>query len=247
MARQARLVLPGQLHHVLQRGNNRQPVFLDDADRSVYLNDLREATRLHGVLVHAFAVMPTHVHMLATPNEADSFARAMQTLGRRYVRYFNQRHSRTGTLWEGRFRTVLIETPVFFVDALLYVEQHAVRARLVDRAEDYPWSSARHHSGLERHPLIAEHSAFWAMGNTPFERDAALKAALAVPLPQSTTTRFGKHAHTGWPLVTAAAARNLEEVLRRPLAPRAKGRRSTPRSTDRIGTATGSADIDSVP
>jgi putative transposase len=229
VARQARLVLPGQLHHVLQRGNNRQPVFVDDADRSAYLDDLREATRLHGVLVHAFVLMPTHVHLLATPTQAEALARALQTLGRRYVRYFNQRHGRSGTLWEGRFRTALIEAPAFFMDALLYVEQHPVRAGLVDHAADFPWSSARHHLGLERHPLLAEHSGFWALGNTPFEREAVLRDALAQPLPPDALARMGRHAHSGWPLLTPQAIAALADTLDRPMQPRPRGRPAIPK------------------
>ncbi len=229
MARLTRLVLPGQLHHVLQRGNNKQVVFADDADRRYYLDNLREATRLHGVQVHAFALMPNHVHVLATPNEADGLARSLQTLGRRYVRYFNQRHGRSGTLWEGRFRTALIETPLYFFDALLYVEQHAVRAGLVAQAGDYAWSSARHHLGLERHPLVTEHRDYWLLGNTPFEREAKMRVALSHAMAPSLLARFGRHVHSGWPLLSESAARELAQSLVRPMKPRPRGRSAIPK------------------
>ena len=153
MARQPRLVLPGGLHHLLQRGNNRQPVFVDDQDRRAYIDDLREATRLHGVLVHGYALMPNHIHLLVTPQSEDGLARAMQTLGRRYVAAFNRRHGRSGTLWEGRYRTALIEAPAYFQLALRYVEQHPLRDGLAERAGDYAWSSAAHHLGLRRDAL----------------------------------------------------------------------------------------------
>ncbi len=224
MARQPRLVLPGEMHHVLQRGHNRQPIFMDDADRRLYLDQLREATRLHGVQVHAYVLMPNHVHLLATPAEPQSLARAMQTLGRRYVGPFNQRHQRSGTLWEGRFRTALVETPRHFLEALVYVEQHPVRAGLTERASDHPWSSARHHLGFHRDPLIAEHRDYWLLGNTPFEREAQVRRALDQPQADDWLERMGRHAHTGWPLMSPEAMRTLAHAQGRVLAPRPRGR-----------------------
>lgn len=230
MARLPRLVVPGQMHHVLQRGNNRQAVFVDDEDRRHYLDHLREATRLHGVQVHAYVLMANHVHLLATPAQEMGLARAMQTLGRRYVTQFNQRHGRSGTLWEGRFRTALIETPTHFLDSLVYVEQHPVRADLVEQASEYVWSSARHHLGLQRDPLIAEHRDFWTLGNTPFEREAAVRQALGQAQSAAVLAQLGRHAHSGWPLVGERWARDLAETQGRPVKPRPKGRPVMPRA-----------------
>ncbi|MBB5203304.1 putative transposase [Inhella inkyongensis] len=224
MARQARLVLAGQPHHVLQRGHNRQPVFMDDADRQAYLDALREATRLHGVLVHGYVLMPNHIHLLVTPHEADGLARAMQTLGRRYVAGFNRRHGRCGTLWEGRFRTTLIEAPLFYAAALQYIEQHPQRAGLVDTAADYAWSSAAHHLGQRRDPLIAEHAAHWALGNTPFERELRWRHALAEPLAPDLLSQLRRHVHGGWPLLSPARASQLAQQLDRPMSARPVGR-----------------------
>ncbi len=224
MARQARLVLPGALHHLLQRGNNRQQVFADDEDRRSYLDGLREATRLHGVRVHGYVLMPNHVHLLVTPQAEDSLARAMQTLGRRYVAAFNRRHGRSGTLWEGRYRTALIEAPAFFHQALRYIEQHPLREGLVERAADYPWSSAAHHLGLRRDALLSEHPAFWALGNTPFDREAAHRQALGNPLMPTELQRLRHAVHAGWPLLTDAGLRELQTAVERPLRPRRPGR-----------------------
>lgn len=227
MARMPRLVLPGALHHLLQRGNNRQAIVLDDDDRRVYLDALRESTRLHGVRVHAYALMADHVHLLVTPEREDGLARAMQTLGRRYVAAFNRRHQRSGTLWEGRFRTALIEAPAYFLDLLRYVEQQPQRDGLVEEAVDYPWSSAAHHYGRRRDPLVSEHAEFWALGNTPFEREARYRQALHQALDIATLSRLRQHVHSGWPLLTEGGRRALANQLERPLAPRPKGRRST--------------------
>ncbi|WP_374660758.1 transposase [Inhella sp.] len=224
MARMPRLVLPGALHHVLQRGNNRQPVFVDDFDRQAYLDALREATRLHEVRVHGYVLMPDHVHLLVTPQAATSLARAMQTLGRRYVAAFNRRHGRTGTLWEGRFRTALVESPAYFTLALRYVEQHAMRSGVVERPQDIRWCSAAHHLGLHRDPLVSEHPAFWATGNTPFEREAVHRSALAQALSEQELALLRRHVHAGWPLLSDEGRRHLAERVHRPLAPRAAGR-----------------------
>jgi putative transposase len=224
MARMPRLVLPGALHHLLQRGNNRQPVFVDDVDRKAYLDALREATRLHGVRVHGYVLMPNHVHLLLTPQATDSLARAMQTLGRRYVGHFNHRHQRSGTLWEGRFRTALVEAPAFFHRLLRYLEQHPQREGQTESAELHPWSSAAHHLGLRRDALISEHPAYWALGNTPFEREAAHRQALALPLTDGELALIRRHVHSGWPLLTEAGRRSLAADLQRPLQPRSAGR-----------------------
>lgn len=227
MARQARLVVPGALHHLLQRGNNRQFIFIDDEDRQAYLDALREATRLHHVRVHGYVLMPNHVHLLVSPQTADGLARAMQTLGRRYVASFNRRHDRSGTLWEGRFRTALIEAPAYFGLLLRYVEQHPLRDGLAERAGDYPWSSAAHHLGLRRDALVSEHPAFWAMGNTPFEREALHRQALASPLSASELQRIRHAVHGGWPLMTEAGLLALAAAVDRPLRPRSPGRPAT--------------------
>lgn len=224
MARLPRLVLPGALQHVLQRGNNRQPVFMDDTDRRHYLDALREATRLHEVRVHGYVLMPDHVHLLVTPQTSTGLARAMQTLGRRYVVAFNRRHGRTGTLWEGRYRTTLVEAPAYFHRVLCYVEQHPLRHMQGAAPAEHAWSSAAHHLGLRRDSLISEHAAYWALGNTPFEREAAHRAALAQAIGPDELARLRRHVHSGWPLLTDAGHRDLAAQAQRPLKPRAAGR-----------------------
>ncbi len=228
MARQARLIVPGALQHVLQRGNNRQLVFLDDDDRLQYLMALREATRLHGVRVHAYALMANHVHLLVTPQAEGSLARAMQTLGRRYVASFNRRHARSGTLWEGRFRTMLAEDAPYFEMLLRYVELQPVRAGLCESAVDYRWSSAAHHLGQRRDSLISEHPCYWAMGNTPFERELRHRQGLLDGVPLELLERIRKQVHSGWPLLTPAGVRSLAALTGRPLAPRPVGRPRRP-------------------
>jgi len=175
MARLPRLTAPGLPHHLIQRGNNRQAVFGDEADCVRYLDDLAELTARHGVAIHAYVLMPSHVHLLATPAAADALARVMQAMGSRYVRWFNARHGRTGTLWEGRFRSTVVQTDRYLLACMRYLESNPVRAGLVDEPSAFRWSSCRHHIGLRVDPLITEHAVFWGLGNTPFERQSAYR------------------------------------------------------------------------
>ena len=178
MARTARLAVPGYPHHLIQRGNNRQRVFLDDEDRARYLSMLRDVLREQGVALHAWVLMDNHVHLLLTPGEGRALSRLMQRLGTWYAGWFNHRHGRTGALWEGRFRSSLLETDAYLLTCMRYIENNPVRAGMVERAEDYRWSSSRHHVGAAVDPLITDHSLYWGMGNTPFEREAAYRAFL---------------------------------------------------------------------
>jgi putative transposase len=226
MARLPRLVVPGLPHHVLQRGNNRQPVFVDDTDRHSYLEALREATRLHGVNVHAYVLMPNHVHLLVTPASPEALAKAMQTLGRRYVRGFNRRHQRSGTLWEGRFRTCVLEDADCFLPVLRYIEQHPARGSdgPLGEAAGYRWSSAAHHLGQRRDPLVSEHALYWATGNTPFEREAKHRALLSVQPSSEELQRLRHHVHTGWPLLSEQGGQALASRTDRRIEARSPGR-----------------------
>jgi putative transposase len=169
-------------HHVIQRGNDGQSVFRDDVDRRRYLQILLEVTRAHHLAVHAYVLMDNHVLMLASPSTAEGLSRTMQSIGRRYVGWFNSRHGRSGTLWEGRFRCAVIETDGYLLACMRYVELNPVRAGLVARAGDYAWSSATFHLGQRQDPLVTDHPLFWTLGNTPFERESRYQLMLREPL-----------------------------------------------------------------
>jgi putative transposase len=169
MARQARTIIPGEAMHVMVRGNNREILFFNDADRRIYLDWLREAAKQFGSAVHAFALMPNHVHLLMTPKNADSLAKTMQSLGRRYAQYFNQQHHRSGTIWEGRYRSSLID-PDYFLKCQRYIELNPVRAGFESSPQDSEWTSFDSHIGGHAEPWLVDHQNFWKLGNTPFER-----------------------------------------------------------------------------
>lgn len=173
MARPARLSLAGELHYLVQYGHSAKPVFIDDADRGAYLAMLHEAARACGVAVHAHALLDSQVHLLLTPADAAAVGRLMQSLGRRYVAAFNQRHGRSGSLWDGRFRSALVDAESLGLEAIVHVETMPVVAGLAANAREWPWSSAGHHVGRVRDPVITEHRGYWRLGNTPFERELA--------------------------------------------------------------------------
>lgn len=229
MARVPRLVLPGQPHHIIQRGNNRQAIFVDDKDRQHFLAMLRECALTHQVGIHAYVLMDNHVHLLATPQQAEGLSRMMQSLGRRYVGWFNHRHGRSGTLWEGRFRAALIEGERHLLACARYIELNPLRAGMLVDAGAYPWSSCAHHLGRRRDPLVNEHPMYWALGNTPFEREAAYRELLEQGLSQEEVDALTASALKGWPLGSASFLQGLAAQMDRPLAPRRRGR---PRKRD---------------
>jgi putative transposase len=179
MARLPRFDLPGVPQHVVQRGNNRLPCFLDKEDRRRYLTLLREALQATGVQLHAYVLMDNHVHLLLTPPACGATAALMQKLGRQYVGQFNARHRRTGTLWEGRYKAGLIDSDAHLLRCMRYIDLNPVRARMTDDGRTYRWSSAAALCGLQRQALLTEHPAYTALGATPVERGEAYAHLLA--------------------------------------------------------------------
>jgi len=143
MPRKRRFFLPDVPVHVVQRGNNRQAVFFDDDDYRTYLSWLGGAASANGCAIHAYALMTNHVHLLMTPSEADAVSATLQDLGRHFVPYINHCYQRTGTLWEGRFRASMVQEEDYLLTCYRYIELNPVRAAMVQRPEDYPWSSNR--------------------------------------------------------------------------------------------------------
>ena len=182
MARLPRMSLPGVPQHVVQRGNNRLPCFLDDGDRRRYLQLLRNALSHEGCLLHAYVLMDNHVHLLLTPAATDSIARLMQRLGRNYVGLFNARHGRTGTLWEGRYKACPVDSEDYVLRCCRYIELNLVRAAIVDDPAAYRWSSCRANLGLRLHSGLSPPPVLLALGDTQAARAQAWQALLHEPL-----------------------------------------------------------------
>jgi putative transposase len=175
MARLPRLSIPGYPHHVIQRGNNRQPIFLEDADRQRMLDLWLEQAGKNQVAIHAYVLMDNHFHLLVTPETEEGLPAMMQAVGRSYVRYFNDRAGRTGTLWEGRYRSTLIETERYLLACMAYIDLNPVRAGMVHAPLAHRWSSHAHYVGQTADKLVTPHPLVWALGNTPFAREAAYR------------------------------------------------------------------------
>ncbi len=210
------------MHHVVQRGIERRPIFRDEADFHRMLGELAQLCRPQTLALHAYVLMPDHFHLLLTPLESQGLSRAMQSLGRRYVRGFNQRHGRAGTLWESRFRSTVVEPETWLLDCMRYIELNPARAGLVQEAQSYPWSSLAHHLGLRVDPLVCDHAQFWLLGNTPFERQANYARSCAAALETGRLERIREGTRQGWPLgsdtfLAGLAQRSGRRLVRKPV------------------------------
>ena len=234
MARLRRIVLAGQPHLVIHRGNNGQAVFIDALDSECYLASLRECARAAGVGIHGYGLYTTEVRLLVTPDSPSGLARMMQGIGRQYVRVFNRRHSRSGTPWEGRFRSTVVEATGHFVACMRFVECGAeVGAMAFESAvsgEPGLWSSAGHHLNGRTDASLTEHPAFWALGNTPFDRESAYRRAIAQPQDPQQLATILLAALNGWVLGSDAFADNAGAVAGRRPRPAPPGRPRKQRS-----------------
>ncbi len=224
MARLPRLTLPDYPHHIIQRGNNRQSIFIDQRDFERMLVLLAEQARQFGVALHAYVLMDNHFHLLATPATAEALPKMMQAVGRSYVRYFNQRHGRSGTLWEGRYRSTLIESERYLLACMVYMDLNPVRAGVVGQAADWFWSSHNHYTGLRQDKLLTPHALYWMLGNTPFAREAAYRDLVQAGLDVTTQAALGDAARSGWALGGAGFVAELQKKSQRRVSKAKPGR-----------------------
>ena len=213
MARLPRLDLPGCPQHVIQRGVNRAPCFHCDADRHRYLDALMEASRKFGCDTHAYVLMTNHVHLLVTGRTPGAVSAMMHSLGRRYVRNFNKVHARTGTLFEGRFRSSLVDTDSYLFTCYRYIELNPVRGGLVADPGAYRWSSHRHNALGADNPLICEHAEYQGLGSTPAERRRAYRELFRQELPESEIAAIRTHANKDCALGSAEFQSRVELPL----------------------------------
>ena len=172
MARLPRLVIPGLPMHVVQRGNNRQATFFAEDDYCVYLEAIEKAIKKYSVDVHAYVLMTNHVHLLLTPYEDVGLARFMQAVGRRYVRYVNRVYQRSGTLWEGRYKSAVIDTDAYLLKCYRYIEMNPVRAGMVKRPGEYRWTSFHRNALGKSDDVICAHAKYEELGKTDSDRQA---------------------------------------------------------------------------
>ena len=170
MPRQPRFYYPGAVLHVIQRGNDRSPVFAGARDCLFYLDCLADGARNHGVAIHAYVLMGNHVHLLVSPSHANAVPRMMQSVGRRYVGRFNALHERTGTLWEGRYKATLVDSEAYMFSCHRYIELNPVRAGMVTEPGDYRWSSYRANAYGAIDSVVTAHPMFLALAKHEDER-----------------------------------------------------------------------------
>jgi len=216
MPRTARAIIPEVPAHVIQRGNNRATCFRDDSDRSLYIALLTDQSRRHDCDVHAYCLMTNHVHLLVTPHAPTSCARMMKDLNQRFAQYVNRTYDRTGTLWEGRYRSCLTQSERYVLACYRYIELNPVRAEMVSRPDEYPWSSYRANAARHSNLLLTPHPEYLALGNTEDGRRAAYRRLFADALTPELIEDIRIATNGGLALGNDAF---------RPLASRAAGRR----------------------
>jgi putative transposase len=224
MARLPRLTVPGYPHHIIQRGNNRQAIFATPADYELLLALVDEHARKQHVAVHAYVLMSNHMHLLATPETVDGISQMMQAVGRRYVRNYNLRQQRTGTLWEGRYKSNLIQAERYLLACMVYMDLNPVRAGMVVDPADYSWSSHQHYVGRRADKLITPHPLYWELGNTPFSRDEAYVSLVRAGVSDQQKRVLTDSALRGWALGEPDYVAELQRRTERRVAPAQPGR-----------------------
>lgn len=224
MPRPRRLELPGVPQHVYQRGVNRTSCFFGDVDRRFYLKCLSDAALRRGCAIHAYVLMGNHVHLLVPPDEPGAIGAMMQDVGRRYVRIINTVHGRTGTLWEARYKSSLIDSEHYLLTCHRYIELNPVRAGLCEEPAAYRWSSHAHYAGQALRGFLAEHPVYESLGATPLERRAAYCALIAESLDDRTVARIREALHTNSALGSEAFLNEAQVRLGESVRPPVRGR-----------------------
>ena len=223
MPRKARFILPGQPQHVIIRGVNRQPIFNQEADYRYYLSRLDQALERHDCALHAYVLMTNHVHMLLTPHAGPGIGKTIQMLGRYYVQYFNQTYHRTGTLWEGRYKSTAVDTEHYLLTCYRYIELNPVRANIVAHPSEYPWSSYRCNGIGQSNSLITMHDRYRELGGTDEKRQQAYRALFKAQISEIQLEEIRIAANKEWVLGSDHFKAKIEQQLKRRTTPLPRG------------------------
>ena len=228
MARLPRLAVAGQLHHVVQSGHNDTDILIDDTDRQSLAQITAAAASQFGVAIHAWVWLPNSFHLLATPDTGQALPHMMQAVGRDYVRIFNKRHDRSGTLWSGRYRSSVLEAETYALPCMAFMDRLPVQIGLVQAAADYLWSSHRQLAGVQSSgPLsrLSPHPLMWRLGNTPFAREEAYRALVEDGTAVDLLHQLADGAKGGWALGSKAFLDQIQGLSKRRVS---KGRAGRP-------------------
>ncbi len=215
MARLPRICLPGIPQHIIQRGNNRQACFASDEDFAAYAHWLNEYASEFRVEVHAWVFMTNHVHLLATPALEDGISQMMQAIGRRYVRYFNYAYRRSGTLWEGRFKSCVVEAENYLLLCQRYIELNPVRAGMVEAPSDYVWSSYRSNGLGKPSALWKPHDIYMRLGDTAMERASAYRELFKGQIDEEMLSKLRQTSNQGMALGSDKFKQEIERLAGR--------------------------------
>ncbi|MFT7460666.1 MAG: putative transposase [Planctomycetota bacterium] len=227
MPRLPRLNPIGIPQHIIQRGNNRQVCFTTNEDVAVYANCLFDYAMDYEVHIHAWVFMTNHVHLLVTPWQEKSVSKMMQSLGRYYVRYFNNTYRRSGTLWEGRFKSCLVESNEYLLTCYRYIELNPVRAAMVDDPSDYSWSSYRSNGLGIPSKLITPHECYLRLGKTTNERLENYRELFRIQLGEDTLKDIRTSVNKGLVFSSEHFKDEIESNLKRRTRPGKPGRKPT--------------------
>ena len=225
MARQSRLILPGVALHITQRGNDRADCFRRDSDNMLYLLHLRELAEKLACAVHAYCLMSNHVHLLLTPPSAEACQGLMKNLGQRYAQYFNRAHERTGSLWEGRYYSCLVESPRYVLACYRYIELNPVRANLVRHPRSYAWSSHAANAGFRSDGMLTPHVEFLALSEDATRRREIYRNLFEDVVEPSVLGEIRSATLGGYPLGSDAFKASLAQTGGRKIARQRVGRK----------------------
>ncbi|OGV74675.1 MAG: transposase [Methylophilales bacterium RIFCSPHIGHO2_02_FULL_57_10] len=224
MPRRARLALPNIPLHLIQRGNNRQACFFADEDYRFYLDWLAEHAGKTGCRVHAYVLMTNHTHLLISAERVEAPGALMKALGQRYVQYINRTYRRSGTLWEGRFRSCLIQEEAYLLACQRYIELNPMRADMVAHPAEYRWSSYRANAQGEADALLTPHSLYAALGEDESSRQVAYRELFRQQLDPGLVDDIRRATNGNYALGNARFAEQIAEALGRRVIPGTAGR-----------------------
>lgn len=226
MPRMARIRLPRITFHIVQRGNNRSPTFFETADYRDYLHLLQSAAQRYATQIHAYVLMTNHVHLLATSDLPDGISSTLRHLGSRYVSRVNKRYGRTGSLWESRYKSSPVDSARYCLACYRYIELNPVRAGIVQRPEEYHWSSYRSNAAGKPSSLVTSHPVFLSLGATPEERRESYCKLVREALEDDVLSEIRRALRKGLPSGDEDFRRRIESSIDRPLG---SGRLGRPR------------------
>lgn len=228
MARLPRLSLAGFPHLIMQRGNNGQSIFSSATEYEMMLGLLADSSQKFNVDINAYVLLPDHFHLLASPQTADGLPLMMQAIGRSYVRWFNNQHARTGTLWDGRYKSTVIDADKDVVDVMVYMDSKPVHAGLATQSADYAWSSSAYFIGQGvKHVIdkrLEPHSAYWDLGNTPFAREMNYADLVKVGISAARQAQISELILKGWVQGSPSFVAKIQALTTRPVLKRSAGR-----------------------